>query len=129
VSIVLDSYAFIMFRSEACPPGLRARLAPLSAAHVPDVFDSEVMNVARHRHLAGRFDHRAVTAIIADLRTGQLNRHAVRTLLDEMWNLHDNLSMYHAAYVALAWRLGLLLVTTDHRLAATPRLPCRVEVY
>ncbi len=129
MSIVLDSSAYVVFRGPDCPPKLRRRLADLSTAHVPDLFDSEVMNVAGHRRLAGRFDQTAVAEIIAHLRAGQFSRHAVRTMLDDMWALHDNLSMYDAAYVALAARLHLPLVTADHKLATAPRLPCEVEVY
>jgi predicted nucleic acid-binding protein len=129
VSAVLDAGAYILFRSQDCPEELRRRLAALTTAHVPDVFDSEVMNVTRHRHLAGRFDDDAVAAIVAHLRAGQFSRHPVRALLDDMWTLHDNLTMYDAAYVALAARLGLPLVTVDQKLAMTPRLPCQVEVY
>jgi predicted nucleic acid-binding protein len=108
---------------------LRHRLANLTTAHVPDLFDCEVMNVARHRYLAGRFDRSAVAEVIAHLRAGQLNRHPVRMMLEDMWALHDNLTMYDAAYVALAARLGLPLVTTDRKLAMAPLLPCEVEVY
>lgn len=129
MTAVLDAGAYIVFRSQGCPPELRRRLASLSAAHVPDLFDSEVMNVTRHRHLAGRFDQSAVTEIISHLRAGQFSRHPVRTMLDEMWGLHDNLTMYDAAYVALAARLDLPLVTVDQKLAATPGLPCVVEIY
>jgi predicted nucleic acid-binding protein len=108
---------------------VQRRLAVLGTAHVPDLFDSEVMNVVRHRHLAGRFDDGAVAEIIAHLRAGQFSRHPVRALLDDMWTLHDDLTMYDAAYVALAARLGLPLVTVDQKLAMTPQLPCKVEVY
>jgi predicted nucleic acid-binding protein len=108
---------------------LRRRLAQLATAHVPDLFDSEVMNVARHRYLAGRFDRPAVAEVISHLRTGLFNRHPVRMLLDDMWALHDNLTMYDAAYVALAARLGLPLVTADRKLAMAPTLPCKLEVY
>jgi predicted nucleic acid-binding protein len=129
VTVVLDSSAYIVFRSQDCPKELRRRLAALATAHVPDLFDSEVMNVARHRHLAGRLDRAAVAEIIAQLRAGKFSRHPVRAMLDDMWALHDNLSMYDAAYVALASRLGLPLVTADQKLAAAPLLPCNVEAY
>lgn len=129
MSAVLDAGAYIVFRGQDCPEELRRRLATLTTAHVPDVFDSEVMNVTRHRHLAGRFDDDAVAEIIAHLRAGQFSRHPVRAMLDDMWTLHDNLTMCDAAYVALAARLGLPLVTVDQKLAMTPRLPCKVEVY
>ena len=129
MSAVLDSGAYMVFRSWGCPDGLRRRLASLSTAHVPDLFDSEVMNVTRHRHLAARFDHDAAAEIVSHLRAGQFTRHPVRTMLEDMWSLHDNLSMYDAAYVALATRLDLPLVTVDRNLAVTPRLPCKVEVY
>jgi len=118
-----------VFRSQGCPDDLRRRLAGLSTAHVPDLFDSEVLNVARHRHLAGRFDRAAVGEIISHLRTGQFNRHAVRAMLDDIWALHDNLTVYDGAYVALAARLGLPLVTVDRKLATAPGLPCTIEVY
>jgi len=129
MTAVLDSGAYLVFRSGGCPEGLRRRLAALSTAHVPDLFDSEVINVARHRHLAGRFDHDTVAEIRSHLRAGQFSRHPVRAMLEDMWGLHDNLSMYDAAYVALAARLGLPLVTVDRNLAAAPRLPCTVEIY
>jgi predicted nucleic acid-binding protein len=129
MSAVLDSGAYVVFRSRGCPDGLRRRLAALPTAHVPDVFDSEVMNVTRHRHLAGRVDHDAVAEIMSHLRAGQFSRHPVRAMLEDMWRLHDNLSMHDAAYVALAARLGLPLVTVDQNLAVTPRLPCKVEIY
>jgi predicted nucleic acid-binding protein len=129
MSVVLDSSAYIVFRSQACPHDLRRRLADVSTAHVPDLFDSEVMNVARHRYLAGRFDRPAVAEVISHLRAGRFDRHPVRVMLDEMWALHDNLTMYDAAYVALAARLALPLVTADRNLAAAPLLPCEVEVY
>jgi predicted nucleic acid-binding protein len=129
VTAVLDSSAYIVFRSQSCPQGLRQRLAALTTAHVPDVFDTEVMNVARHRHLAGRFDNAAVAEILSHLRAGRFNRHPVRTMLDDMWTLHDNLTMYDAAYVALAARLRLPLVTADRKLATAPLLPCQVEAF
>jgi len=129
MTAVLDAGAYLVFRSSACPRDLRRRLAALPTAHVPDLFDSEVMNVTRHRHLAGRFDQRVVTEIISHLRVGQFSRHPVRAMLDDMWSLHDNLSMYDAAYVALAARLDFPLVTVDQKLGATPGLPCVVEIY
>jgi predicted nucleic acid-binding protein len=129
VNAVLDAGAYIMFRAQDCPEELRRRLAALTAAHVPDLFDSEVMNVVRHRHLAGRFDDAAVAEILAHLRAGQFSRHPVRAMLHDMWTLHDSLTMYDAAYVALAARLRLPLLTVDQKLAMTPRLPCKVEVY
>ncbi len=127
MNAVLDSGAYIVLWTEACPRDLRRRLAALSTAHVPDLFDSEVLNVARH--LAGRFDHPAVAEIISHLRAGRFTRHPVHTMLNDIWALHDNLTMYDGAYVALAARLELPLVTIDQKLAATPRLPCKVEVY
>jgi predicted nucleic acid-binding protein len=129
LTAVIDACAYVVFRSRRCPIELRHRLAGLSTAHVPDLFDSEVMNVTRHRFLAERFDESAVTEIIAHLRTGQFSRHPVRAMLDEMWRLRDNLAMYDAAYVALAARLDLPLVTVDQKLARAPGLPCEVEVY
>jgi predicted nucleic acid-binding protein len=45
-----------------------------------------------------------------------------------MWDLRENLTVYDAAYVALAEALGFPLLTADRRLAAAPRLRCQVEL-
>lgn len=44
------------------------------------------------------------------------------------WALRARVSVYDAAYVALAEQLEAPLVTLDRRLAAAPSLPCTVEV-
>ncbi len=42
--------------------------------------------------------------------------------------LRQNLTVYHAAYVALAELLDLVLLTADARLSKAPGLRCEVEV-
>jgi predicted nucleic acid-binding protein len=45
-------------------------------------------------------------------------------LLPRIWQLRHNLSVYDAAYVALAEALGAPLLTADRTLAAVPGLRC-----
>lgn len=49
-------------------------------------------------------------------------------LLGVMWRLRDNLTMYDAAYVALAFALDVPLVTLDARIAAAPGLEITVDL-
>jgi len=49
-------------------------------------------------------------------------------LLRQCWELRNGLTVYDAAYVALAEALGAPLVTADARLARAPGVRCRVEV-
>ncbi|MGH9188614.1 MAG: hypothetical protein ACRD0Q_01050 [Acidimicrobiales bacterium] len=42
--------------------------------------------------------------------------------------LRENLSVYHALYVALAQALSAPLLTADARLSRAPQLPCEVEL-
>jgi len=44
------------------------------------------------------------------------------------WALRENLTVYDAAYVALAECLGVPLLTADSRLANVPGARCRIEV-
>ena len=44
------------------------------------------------------------------------------------WELRDNLTVYDAAYVALAEALDAVSVTADVRLARAPGVRCDVEV-
>ena len=49
-------------------------------------------------------------------------------LLARCWELRDNLSVYDAAYVALAETTGTALLTSDRRLARAPGVRCEVEL-
>jgi len=49
-------------------------------------------------------------------------------MLERCWELRANLTVYDAAYVALAELLGAPLVTADAKLAATPGPTCAIEV-
>lgn len=57
-----------------------------------------------------------------------LVRHEHFPLLPRIWDLRDNFSAYDAAYVALAERLDLPLVTLDARLARAAGRFCSVEL-
>ena len=50
-------------------------------------------------------------------------------LADRAWELARNLTIYDAAYVALAELLDAPLVTLDQRLARAPGIRCEVEAY
>jgi predicted nucleic acid-binding protein len=55
-------------------------------------------------------------------------RHSHISVLPRVWSLRDNLTSYDACYVALAERLGAVLVTADGRLARAPGTRCAVEL-
>lgn len=82
----------------------------------------------RRQLLAGDLDQRRADLALADLIALPVRRVAHRLLLARCWELRHNLTVYDAAYVALAELLSLTLVTADGRLSAAPGLRCQVEV-
>jgi predicted nucleic acid-binding protein len=65
---------------------------------------------------------------IADLRSLRLDRMSHAPLLDRCWELRANLTIYDAAYVALAELLDTTLLTADGRLANAPGRRCSTEL-
>jgi predicted nucleic acid-binding protein len=57
-----------------------------------------------------------------------LQRAPHRPLLARCWELRDNLTVYDAAYVALAEVLKAILLTGDKRLAGATGPRCHIEV-
>ena len=86
--------------------------------HAPYLIDLEVAQVLRRFSATGEIDPgRGLEAlqIFADL---PLTRYEHVPLLPRIWELRHNLTVYDAAYVALAEALGAPLVTRDSKLAA-----------
>ena len=77
---------------------------------------------------AGHLPGRRVELALADLLALRLTRVAHGPLLLRCWELRDNLTVYDAAYVALAEALGARLLTADVRMTGAPGCRCPIEV-
>ncbi len=73
-------------------------------------------------------DARRAALALADLSAVALRRTPHRPLLARCWELRDNMTIYAAAYVALAEALGVLLLTGDARMAKATGPTCAIEV-
>lgn len=103
----------------------RLRTETLSA---PDLLDLEVGSVFRRQLLRGDLDVRRAELALADLLALPVRRVPHRRLLRRCWELRDDLTVYDAAYVAVAEALDVVLLTADARLARAPGPRCEVEL-
>jgi predicted nucleic acid-binding protein len=119
--IVLDANAaveLILQRSEA--RRIAARLGAGRAVHVPEHFHVEVLSALRRRALQGLLTELRALEALDDLRAMRVERHVLDSE-DEVWALRHRLTAYAAAYLALARRLDVPLLTLDAGLAAVAR--------
>jgi len=94
----------------------------------PELIDLEVASVLRRQLSLATLDLRRARFALEDLHDLPMVRAPHRVLLGRCWELRENLSIYDAAYVALAEALGAPLITADARLAGAPGLKCVTEV-
>jgi predicted nucleic acid-binding protein len=93
----------------------------------PELLDAEVLSVLRGAVLRGRLAEARARLAVDDLVHWPLERIPHRTLVSAAWQYHQNLSAYHALYVAAARTLNIPLLTTDGRLARAPGLGIAVQ--
>ena len=105
----------------------RARLRGEQLA-APALVDLEVVSVWRGLACGEHLDARRVRLALEDLRALPLQRVDHTPLIERCWELRDNLTVYDAAYVALAEALGATLLTGDARLAKATGPRCLIEV-
>jgi predicted nucleic acid-binding protein len=124
--VVVDASALIDVVT--APPGatLRTTLARQPALHAPCLVDAEFVRALRHLEQRGRLTDREAMSGLHYLQALPVRRHGMETLAPRMWELRNNVTTYDAAYVALAERLALPLLTSDARLAAASGLRCQV---
>lgn len=94
----------------------------------PELIDLEVASVLRRQLLGGALSPRRASFALLDLADLPLERAPHLPLLARCWELRENLTVYDAAYVALAEALEVALVTGDSRMAQAPGLRCAIEV-
>jgi predicted nucleic acid-binding protein len=96
---------------------------PLAA---PALLPYETANVIRRHELSGQISSDQAAQAHADLLDLAIELWPYDLLAAGAWELRQNLSIYDAAYVALAELTELTLVTLDARLAKAPGLECRI---
>jgi L-threonylcarbamoyladenylate synthase len=102
------------------------RLEWHAEAHVPEHFHIETISALRRYALRGELGELPAARAMARLRELRVVRYPVIDLCDAIWELRERLSAYDAAYLALARRLDLSLLTTDTGLAAAARAEGRL---
>lgn len=100
---------------------------PGESLHAPELLDLEVAQVLRRYERARILDAARAAAALHDLADLPLERYSHRLLLPRAWELRANLTIYDAAYVALAELLDATLLTGDATLARAKH-HARVEV-
>jgi len=96
--------------------------------HAPHVLDLEVVRALRRLTQGQVLSEKRAEEAIADLLVMDVLRHAHHVLVGRIWQLRANLTVYDAAYVALAEGLDATVVTCDGPLGAAPGHLARVEV-
>lgn len=127
--IVVDASVIVTGLADDGPDGDRVRERVRDERLLaPHLIDLEVASAWRRLESAGDLDDRRVRLALTDLAALRLERVAHGVLLDRCWELRDNVTVYDAAYVALAELFETTLLTADARLVRAPGLRCGVEV-
>jgi predicted nucleic acid-binding protein len=114
-SLVVDASVLVnAVLGSASRTAVRLRDAEL---HAPAHLDLEVLSAVARLRRGGRITERAARKGLDRLQAAPVVRHSLVDLVDEAWARRENVRVADGLYVALAERLGLPLVTADHRLA------------
>jgi predicted nucleic acid-binding protein len=128
--IVADASVLVVALADDGPDGDQAR-ARLHGERltVPELADLEVASVLRRQMRAGLLDARRARLALEDLAALPARRAPHRSLLRRCWELRENLTIYDAAFIALAEAMNTTLLTGDQNLARTPGPQCPIEIF
>lgn len=91
-----------------------------SSHHMP----IEVANILRRAAMAGDISADSAAITHGELLELRVEFFPYATLADRCWELRENVTVYDAAYVALAELLDARLATLDRRLSRAPGPRC-----
>lgn len=117
--LVADASAIVELLM-ATPDGLAIEDCLFAGGEIvaaPHLLDVEVLHVLRRLDRTERVTARRSEQMLEDLGDLAIARYDHEILRPAMWRLRNNLTMYDAAYVALAELIGARIVTCDARLA------------
>lgn len=127
--IVVDASVLAVALGDDGPDGAvaRAALAGETLA-APQLIDLEVLSVWRRHVSGGLMTPDRAEAAVSDLFSLPIRRASHQHLIGRCWELRQAITVYDAAYVALAEALSVPLLTGDARLSRAPGVRCRVDL-
>jgi predicted nucleic acid-binding protein len=128
--VVLDASAIVALLADSNPAGdwVRASIAGMRLT-APTLMPYEVGNVLRRRTLAGDINDVVASLALLDLMALDVDVYPFAALAGRAWELRGNLTLYDAAYVALAELLDAPLMTLDGRMSRASGPQCTIVVY
>jgi predicted nucleic acid-binding protein len=93
----------------------------------PQLLDLEVASAWRRMAATGNLDQRRARLALDDLRQLRVDRIPHLPLIPRIWELRNSLTVYDAAYVALAEAFDVTLLTADDKLATAHGTRCKIE--
>jgi predicted nucleic acid-binding protein len=128
--LVIDASAVVAVLADVGPAG-EWTTAQVAGARLlaPDLMPYEAGNILRRHVLAGILDATAATLAHSDLTALQFDLCPYSALAERAWALRHNLTIYDAAYIALAELLEVPLLTLDARLAQASGPRCEIMAY
>jgi len=127
--IVIDASVLANVVGDDGSDGQRARQEFRNAGDVaaPDLADVETVAVLRKRWIAGTVSDERFAAAVDDLGQLDIDRYPDVRFMRRAYELRANVTVYDAAYVALAELLGATLVTLDRRISRAPGARCAIS--
>lgn len=117
IDFVLDASALLdLIIGRNTAPELRRRVLTGRGA-APALIDIEVLHTLRRLNMRGQLGDDAAGSAAMQAADAPIDRMPHGPLLHRVWELRGSVSAYDAAYVALAEKLGVPLLTCDKRLA------------
>lgn len=128
--IVVDASVLVTALSDDGDDGRRVRHRIVGERLIaPEIIDLEVASVLRWLCAADRLASQRAEQALADLAAIRLRRVPHRLLLQRCWELRHNITVYDAAYVAVAEATSSILLTADEHLSSAPQARCTFELF
>jgi predicted nucleic acid-binding protein len=96
--------------------------------HLPEIAYYETANVIRRAELHRVVSRSTAAQALADLLSLETDVYGFHDVIERVWELRRNVTVYDAAYIALAEALECTLVTFDEGLADAAGIRCDVVV-
>lgn len=126
--IVVDTSVVVEALVDGGPSGQRARQHLRRHLIAPSHLQLEVISAIRRHLSAHLLTSEAAAAAVAGLLDASIELKSIEQHIPRIWQLRHSISIYDAAYVALAEATNSVLLTGDKRLAQAAAGICDVEL-